>query len=481
MTKSMPKTLALAAALVGLPGLGHAHSNSSDSFHAEVLGGERDAIATVHLARPRLELAHLNALGMDIAGVNRAAKEVDVVVNEWDLERLKAAGFNVSFDRAQKLYDKALDSEYKTPDEVEQILRQLAERYPELAQLESIGQSSEGRDIWALKISDDVASDDASEPAVLFNGMHHAREVMTPEIVLDAAEWLLAEYANGNPKALNWVNNTEIYLVPMVNVDGNAKVWSGSRMWRKNTNYGHGVDINRNYPHLWGSCNGSSASTWSDTYRGPSAGSEPEVQALMGLVARVKPVFDISYHSYSEIVIYPMGCRGERTAGNRAVVEGIGDQLGALVDYEAGTAWELLYSVDGGDIDWMYAVHQVLPYVLEVNSSREGFQPSYARTRDVTVNRVRSSWQHLLDRLSGSGLRGQLDVADASNFKLLVEKRGGASLQKVIDYKINPDGSFHIVLEPGDYRVSLHEVGGTTRSSVNVTVGADVLTLEPQL
>lgn len=476
MNKST-RALALVTLLALMPSLSRAHQGSSESFHAEILGGERDAIATITLSRPRLELAHLNALGMDIAGVNRKASQVDVVVNEWDLERLQAAGFNVSFDRAQKLYDKGLDSEYKDPSEVYAILKELADRFPEIAKLESIGKSSEGRDIWSLKISDEVETDDATESAVLFNGMHHAREVMTPEVVLDAAEWLLTNYAAGDKKAINWVNNTEIYLVPMLNVDGNAKVWSGSRMWRKNTNYGHGVDINRNYPYQWGACNGSSGSTWSDTYRGPSAGSEPEAQALMGLVSRVKPVFDISYHSYSEIVIYPMGCKGARTAGNRAVVEGIGASLGALVDYEPGTAWELLYSVDGGDIDWMYAAEQVLPYVLEVNSSRQGFQPSYSQWRDVTVNRVRPSWQHLLDRLSASGVKGVMEVEADKTYRIKVEKRDNGALSEIIDYKVNPDGSFHIVLEPGDYRVSVREEGSAVRETRELKIAGSVVEL----
>ena len=474
--------LALAVMSLSLPTLADQHhSFSSEAFHAEVLGGERDAIATITLKQPHLELAHLNELGMDIAGVNRAASEVDVVVNDWDLERLAKGGFNVRFDKAQKLYDKGLDSEYKEPTEVEQILREIADANPEIAKLESIGKSSEGRDIWALKISDNVTEEEANESSVLFNGMHHAREVMTPEVVLDAAQWLVTNYVAGNEKAVSWVNNNEIYLVPMVNVDGNAKVWSGSRMWRKNTNYGHGVDINRNYPYQWGACNGSSGSTWSDTYRGPAAGSEPEAQALMGLVSRVKPVFDISFHSYSEIVIYPMGCKGARTGGNRSVVEGIGAELGRLVDYEPGTAWELLYSVDGGDIDWMYGVEQVLPYVLEVNSSRQGFQPSYSQWRDVTVDRVRPSWQYLLDRMAQSGLKGRLDVENASEYRVKVERLENGLMAEVVDYKVNPNGSFHIVLDKGDYKVSVRQNGRTASDIQNVSVGEALLNFEPKL
>ena len=47
--------------------------------------------------------------------------------------------------------------------------------------------------------------------------------------------------------------------------------------------------------------------------------SEPETRALMGLVANIKPVFDISYHSYSELVLYPYGCQGQRTETHQII------------------------------------------------------------------------------------------------------------------------------------------------------------------
>ena len=142
------------------------------------------------------------------------------------------------------------------------------------------------------QISDNPEVDEV-EPAILYNSMHHAREVMTPEIGIDMVEYLLTRYGS-DEKVTKWVNENEIWVVPMLNVDGNNRVWSGDSMWRKNTRNSYGVDINRNYPHEWGACNGSSGSTWSQTYRG-SAASEPETRYLMGLVANIKPVFDISY------------------------------------------------------------------------------------------------------------------------------------------------------------------------------------------
>src|SRR5690606_35297117 len=129
-----------------------------------------------------------------------------------------------------------------------------------------------------------------------------------------------------------------------------------------------GVDLNRNYPKGWGSCNGSSGSRTSDTYRGEAPASEPETQAMMKLIQKIRPVFDISYHSYSELVLYPFGCRGQKTQTEEVVAK-IGREMGTLLKYEPGTPWEILYSADGGDIDWMYDEYQVIPYVIEINST----------------------------------------------------------------------------------------------------------------
>ena len=277
--------------------------------------------------------------------------------------------------------------------------------------------------------------------------MHHAREVMTPEVAIDIAEYLASRYQEDD-QVKNWVNSNEIWVLPMLNVDGNNKVWNGSTMWRKNVAGGHGVDINRNYPYKWSSCNGSSGSTWSQTYRGPEAGSEPETQALMGLISSTRPVFSISYHSYSELVLYPFGCRGEKTV-THDLIASIGKKLGDILDYTHGTPWEILYSVDGGDIDWMYAEYQVIPYVLELNSSKEGFQPSYAKWRDKTVLKNRPAWQYLLDRLDQSGVRWILKDKDGNivtNFTVKVEKKTVYGLQLFQNYIGNPDGSFHVVL-----------------------------------
>jgi len=422
----------------------------------------------------------LSQAGFDIAGIDFGENLVDIIVDETSKQTLLSQFQGVSIAKSTPI-DPAIapDQGFTKPAELNEFLYDLADRYPEIARLEVVGKSHEGRDIIALKISDNPNQRELDEPSVLFNGMHHSREVMTTEVVMDAAEYLLTRYGS-DQKVTDWVENAEIWVLPMLNPDGNNKVWNGSSMWRKNTRESYGVDLNRNYPYNWNSCKGSSCSPFSQTYRGRSPGSEPETKVLMGLVERIQPVFDISYHSYSELVIYPYGCPGKKTA-TREVVEGIGKKMASLIPsdtgrgtYRPGTAWELLYAADGGDIDWMYGAHHVIPYVVELNSSRLGFQPDY-RWRQPTVEKARASWSFLLDRLTQSGIRGVVRDQDGK-----VQTNGTVTFSRVspdttdpITFNIKNDGTYHLVLLPGTYRLDFKS---SSRSAVTeVAVGSDLL------
>lgn len=440
------KILACLLALVSLSAIAHTtHVNYS-----------KDLEATVDITDLSI-LQKIRNLDIDIAGIDSKSHIADLIVSEQDLKKLSSIGIEAKV-QVTKYIQRKLDDEYKNPQEVEQLLKEIHQNYRDITRLEVIGQSLEGRNIWAMVISDTPNLKDHSEPTVLFNGMHHAREVMTPEVIFDIIEVLTNGYGT-DEKVTNWVNNNEIWLVPMLNVDGNNIVWTRDNMWRKNARGGHGVDINRNYPWMWGKCNGSSGRASAQDYRGPKAASEPETNVMMNLVAKIRPVFDISYHSYSELVIYPYGCKGERSQ-TQEIVEGIGKEIGYLLDYKPGTSWETLYSTDGGDIDWMYGEYQVIPYVIEVSSRWEGFQPDYNTYRDKTVQHNRAGWQYILNRLEESSIRGRVLTADGkalkSDYKLKIWKvREDGSEKLFQDYRGHESGVFHIVVKPGNYRVEV--------------------------
>src|SRR5690606_10153735 len=116
-------------------------------------------------------------------------------------------------------------------------------------------------------------------------------------------------------------------------------------------------------------------------YRGSDPGSEPETKALMHLAEAIAPKIHISYHSFSEMVIYPFGCSPERIpVQHRSRYESMGRSLASKLvrdsgagTYRAGTTYELLYNADGGAPDYMYQKFKTLSFVIEINASSQGF------------------------------------------------------------------------------------------------------------
>ena len=197
----------------------------------------------------------------------------------------------------------------------------LAQQYPQIVQVVSLGQSHEGREIWAVKLSDDVSLEDPTEPETLFIGGQHAREWIGVEVPFLIAQYLAQHYAT-NERIKRLLDNLEIWIVPMVNPDGHEYTRSDPcptapqfycRLWRKNRrdlgNGIFGVDLNRNWGFQWDSRAGGSRNPQSFTYRGPEPFSEPEIRAIRDLVLDPRRRFKafIDYHSFSQIVGWPWG------------------------------------------------------------------------------------------------------------------------------------------------------------------------------
>lgn len=450
---------------------------SSAASRADLFG---HSLVRLQLKNYPVQMKQIHSQSLDLAGVDFKQKQVDVIAVDAQIAWLKAHSFIIISNK--KLDSRSgPDSRYQNPTKIEQALKQFAAAYPTLAQVKSIGKSLQGRDIYAIRITKDVAKDDLSKPHVFFNSMHHAREVMTSEIGLDMIGTLLSGYGK-DATITHWLDSYVVDVIPMFNVDGNNQVWTGDSMWRKNARGGYGVDINRNYPYAWNSCNGSGSSHDDQDFHGDSAASEPETKVMMNFVKSINPVFSISYHSYSELVIYPFGCEGQHTP-NKDVVEKIGKELASKLvtddkkgTYAPGTAPELLYAVDGGDIDWLYAEAQVIPYVIEVNSSSQGFQPSYAQWRDHTVQTQRAGWGYLLTRMDGSSFYGQIkDKAGnaVEGAQLQIKATNSSYVQT---YKANTKGYFNVIVNPGTYEVSVNVKGFQPSKQVAVVSGARLLT-----
>lgn len=425
---------------------------------------------------------------LDVAGLNPKLMWIDLVVDQGLYGELSGR-FDIRVLRAP---GKALlvDPQYLNPDEVATLVQSYAVQYPDLTHLVPIGTTEQGRTIYAIKISDNAGTDE-DELVVSYNAQHHAREVMTAEITTDIIDYLLTNYGT-DPQVTHWVDSYEIWVIPQVNLDGVNYVFNNYDMWRKDrhnpppgSSY-YGIDPNRNYPSFWGSCNGSSGYPSDETYRGQFPGESYCVDNMMAFEATIKPVFSISYHSYSELVIYPYGCDGSTTPDHNAIAA-VGQGMAGVIQrddggmgYSPGTSWELLYATDGGDIDWYYTDLGTFAYVIEVNAS--DFLPSYNTWRDITVQRNRPGWQYLLNRLEGAFLTGHVvdactgQAISAAEFSLQEIPLTANELPRTTDafgrywYPVVP-GTYHLIVSAPGYGETILPINvGNTQVVRDVTL-----------
>lgn len=423
-----------------------------------------------------------NLKNMDVLGVNFKKHEAEVYVTNEELQQLKSEKLNVfsKYER-EKFLDTAITG-YLNPTQVREALTTLNQKYPQLTKVFEIGKTHRNLPIMAVEVS--TKPGDLKRPVIVFNAMHHAREVMTTEVVLHIADVLTEQYGK-SPEITNWLDQYRIVMIPQVNPDGNALVHSGQTMWRKNAYTAHGVlagvDLNRNYPAYWNYCQGSSGLSFSETFRGPSAGSEPETQAVMKLMADVKPVASISYHSYSELIIYPFACSNVVNPSKQLFHKIALDMKAAIRDdddrlntYRVGTTPELLYNADGSDDDWLWKEQGVLAYTIEVNS--DSFRPDYNTWRDVTIKRQEGGWMALIRKLESSGFHAFIESTNPDQITYSLKKSVG-NLWVEFDADEgtkrfplrSKEGLLYQLTEPGTYSIAFYQ-GNALVKTITTTV-----------
>lgn len=437
--------------------------------------------------RSQADLQSLAASRLDIAGVNRSAATVSVVATERDFQTLARLGLTYKLvDVSHPIRQKAEAlSDYTDPQEMSAFLDQVQAQYPTIAKKYVIKDPLfEGQIQYAMKITKDVDQDN-QRPVFLLDAQHHAREVMTPEISKDAVDYLTSRYAT-DPQVQHWVDNIEIWVVTIVNPDGAMYVFTTDNMWRKNRHPDCAVDINRNYDWSWNRCNGSDDYCESDVYRGTGPASEPETQGMISLMVGKHPIFNLTYHSYGEYILYPEGCTD---ADETDSLGDIGQALNSILQndqgqtgqYATGPSWSTIYVTDGSSDDEAYGKYGVFSYCIEVNSS--DFQPDYATWRDITVQRQRTAWQFFLDEtLNAPSIRGH--VTDSSTG---LPVSAGLSLQEVtfthgeVQRAADENGFYHWVTQANKTYHITFSAPGYVNQTHEVSVASGPASLDVQL
>ncbi|MCB2200280.1 immune inhibitor A [bacterium] len=345
----------------------------------------------------RIAAQDLRSSNLDI--VEWHGRMAAVVAWPGDEERLAELGltWNTRIENVEEFYRNRLDSDlddmggYATLSEINAWIMETAASYPELvAGPDTIGYTHEERPLLVFKLSANAAVDE-DEPEIFLNSAIHAREVITPLVLMNFADLLLEGYGT-DQRATDLLDSREIWFQLNVNPDGYAYNEqtdpNGGGMWRKNRyefqDFVYGVDLNRNFPYMWGYDDiGSSPDRSDGTYRGPEAGSEPETQAMMNFTNEREFSAVLNYHSYSNLILLPWGYTYERPP-NYDVYFALGTHLNETLGWQVGGP-EIIYATNGGAEDWQEggADYHMWTFTFEVGTGWDGFWPTLARRDEL--------------------------------------------------------------------------------------------------
>lgn len=280
---------------------------------------------------------------------------------------------------------------YRTVEETYASALAIARAHPQLASWRWAGRSwkkvqsrADGYVMHVLRLTNSETP--GPKPALFITAALHAREYTTAELALRFAEHLANSYETDAD--VRWLlDYQEVHIMLQANPDGRKRAEAGL-LWRKNHNANHcpeswpGVDLNRNFDFKWGEA-GSSTNHCSIVYRGLSAASEPETQAIQTYMANLFPdargpddedaaptrtsgvVLDI--HSHGRLILWPWGHVYE-AAPNGTALQTLGRKLAYFNGYTPLQGIGL-YPVSGATEDYGYGVLGRASFTYELGST----------------------------------------------------------------------------------------------------------------
>jgi len=316
-------------------------------------------------------------------------------------------------------------------------LQDIALTYPAITNLYELGQSVQGRSIWGLKITDNPDIEE-NEVEIQFEGCHHGNEYMSVEMPLNLA-WLLVENYSVDPTITDYVNNREIWIVPLVNPDGREM------NQRRNAN---DVDLNRDYGYMHG---GDS----------PAPFSQPETQVMRehGLNNNIKLAY--SYHTTAEYVNYVWDYKPQDSPDEPWI-----DMISQIyADYSGytkiqGFDW---YPTTGASDDGNYGCFGNINTIIETFNSDVSF--SWNRNRDAMLSMIDVADMGL------SGVVTDAVTGDPINASVWVEEHNWPVFTDPVvgDYhKGLLEGTYHVHFIANGYDEQVKQITITDANASNI-------------
>ncbi|MDD4155467.1 MAG: M14 family zinc carboxypeptidase [Candidatus Cloacimonetes bacterium] len=445
------------------------------------------------------QIQDLISQGYDISSIVRN-EEVHIVLSQEQFEIFKKdfVYHHIVFTENQmksnlnSIYSKNNKSinGYHTYDEIVTTMQEYQNEYPDLCQMVELG-PSQGKiyydsgnsnyeefnnTIYAMKITADV-SEENDRPAYYFMGVHHAREPLSAEVCMTIMDDLLTTYINEEDEN-HPINQTQVWIIPVVNPDGHNVVLSQTDVWHRKTifdnnnngqidlninSWGYnidGIDPNRNYEYMWGT-SGVSFEFEYPTYPGTHPFAAVEVSYIKELFEEISFIAGISYHTYGNYVLYPYGYAFGKTSFNQDALADLAEQMAAITytntqntnNLTPMPAWEL-YPCSGTTDDYLYYNYSTLSYTFELATE---FIPNAQEVQMICQNNLPAA-NLLLSRHKQKFLTGIVTSAETGEplkAEILVYPKDYNNPERLPIFSDEITGRYHYALLPGIYTLKV--------------------------
>lgn len=335
-------------------------------------------------------------------------------------------------------------SEYPSYEEITKSIKSIVAKYPNIMELSSIGQSVEGRELWMVKVSDNVKIDEV-EPEFKYISSMHGDEIVGRELMILFLEDLGKNYGV-NQKITDLINSTEIYIMPSMNPDGSER----ARRWNAN-----GVDLNRNFPDF--------------TRNEENSFFKREIEVIHIMNFQKTRNFSLSanFHGGAVVVNYPWDSTYELHPQDELIKgfsKGYADLNGPMRESNEfpggivnGARW---YVVKGGMQDWSSAYHGDLQVTIELSDIK---WPDYSQIDQFYRDNKDSLYYYLEQIHHGAGfsfaipeLEGTVEINKVD--KDISSRLGTFGFSKGEFYKVLPKGRYLFKIHVKD-KIITRELG----------------------
>uniref|UniRef100_A0A8C3J7D4 Carboxypeptidase O n=1 Tax=Calidris pygmaea TaxID=425635 RepID=A0A8C3J7D4_9CHAR len=267
-------------------------------------------------------------------------------------------------------------TQYHPMEEIYQWMTQIQKSNSELVTQHYLGKTIENRTMYYLQISQ---PSEKNKKIIWMDCGIHAREWISPAFCQWFVKEILQNYKS-DLKISRFLQNLDLYVLPVLNIDGYIYSWEKDRLWRKNRSPHmngtcYGTDLNRNFNSSWGSV-GVSYNCSSETFCGSGPESEPETRAVARLIEKKKSdiLCYLTIHSYGQYILTPYGFTTEPPSNSEELMHVAKKAAAALMgkygtSYKVGSTSLILYDNSGSSRDWAHMIGIPFSYTFELRDN----------------------------------------------------------------------------------------------------------------